>query len=119
MEDKRKYIRFQAQGSVIVRVKDTGQSFNANLSDIGIEGIGVYSTVKLQIGDMVELELTSKYSDKSLTAGCKVIYSQQMSKLNPEAMRIGFEFIEVDKKAVRYIVNSIQQEICNKVRSKE
>jgi hypothetical protein len=119
MEDKRKYIRFPIQGAVTIKVKDSGESFNSNLSDIGVEGIGVYSTVKLQIGDLVDLELTSKYSDKPLTASCKVIYSQQMSKLNAEVMRIGFEFIEVDKKAVRYIVNNIQEEICNKVRNKE
>jgi hypothetical protein len=118
MEDKRKYLRFQAQGSVTVRVKDSDQSFNANLSDIGIEGIGVYSTVKLQMGSLVDLELTSKYSDNPLKASCRVIYAQQTSKLNPEVMRIGFVFIEVDKKAVRYIVNGIQEEICNKVRNK-
>jgi c-di-GMP-binding flagellar brake protein YcgR len=118
MEDKRKYMRFQAQGSVAVRVKDPGHSFEASLSDIGIEGIGVYSSEKLEIGKEVELEITTKYSDNPLKAGCKVIYAQQMNKLNSEVKRIGFEFIEVDKRAVRYIVNSIQEEICNKVRNK-
>jgi len=116
MQDRRKYIRFNIEGSVILKSEDGKCTIRADLVDINLTGIAVYAEEKLNADTNVSLELTSKLWEESTVGKGRVKYVQERKRNNNVIFRIGIEFIDIEKKAIQYIINRIQEDICAKAR---
>jgi c-di-GMP-binding flagellar brake protein YcgR len=117
MQDQRKYIRFNAEGSVILKSEEgKSRSIKADLVDISLMGIGVYAQEKMDIGINVKLELITELWEEPIVGEGKIKYAKPIKRKNDEAFRMGIEFIKIEKGAVQYIINHIQEDICAKAR---
>lgn len=117
MQDQRKYIRFNAEGSVILKSEDGKScSIKADLADINLTGIGVYAQEELDTGINVKLELITKLSEEPIVGEGKVKYVREIKRNNTIVFRIGIEFTNIDKNAVQNIITRIQEEICARAR---
>lgn len=120
MQERRKYIRYNAEGSVIIKAQDgTSRNIQANLVDISFLGIGLEVGEKISSGTDVEFELTTKLWDKTIIGKGKIKHVQEIKRYDTDILRIGIEFIDVDKETIQCIINRIQEDICAQARRKK
>jgi hypothetical protein len=120
MQEQRKYIRYNSEGGVIIKPEDgMSRNIQANLVDISFLGIGVEAGEKISSGTDVEFELTTKLWDKTIIGKGKVKHMQGIKRYDTDILRIGIEFIDVDKETIRCIINRIQEDICAQARRKK
>ena len=120
MQERRKYIRYNAEGSVIIKAQEgTSRNIQANLVDISFLGIGLEVGEKISSGTDVEFELTTKLWDKTIIGKGKIKHVQEIKRYDTDILRIGIEFIDVDKETIQCIINRIQEDICAQARRKK
>ena len=130
MKEQRKYIRydlegwarlkFEAEGTVdIKRVDDLSHVIRADLQDISYGGISVWAGEKMESGANVLFELTTKFWDDPISGKGKVRYAREMRRLGEHKIRVGIEFLEVNREIVKDILNRILEDICQAARKSE
>jgi c-di-GMP-binding flagellar brake protein YcgR len=120
MQEQRRYIRYNAEGSAIIKPQDgTSRNIQANLVDISFLGIGVEAGEKISSGTDVGFEVTTKLWDKTIIGKGKIKHVQEIKRYDTDIFRIGIEFIDVDKETIRCIINRIQEDICAQARRKK
>jgi c-di-GMP-binding flagellar brake protein YcgR len=120
MQEQRRYIRYNAEGSAIIKPQDgISRNIQANLVDISFLGIGVEAAEKISSGTDVGFEVTTKLWDKTIIGKGKIKHVQEIKRYDTDIFRIGIEFIDVDKETIRCIINRIQEDICAQARRKK
>ena len=120
MQEQRRYIRYNAEGSAIIKPQDgISRNIQANLVDISFLGIGLEVGEKISSGTDVEFELTTKLWDKTIIGKGKIKHAQEIKRYDTDILRIGIEFIDVDKETIQCIINRIQEDICAQARRKK
>lgn len=123
MEDKRQYVRFTVKGTVTLQVNnEPPRSVACDLVDICFGGVGcivdLATPEKITEGATVKLSFSSGSWVEPVNGTGRVKYVKQMTRRGQELLRIGIEFVEIDKKAVQGVIALIQQEICSQARKK-
>ena len=119
MQERRKYLRFNIVGSVVLKIGDTTPTIiKAELFNISFDGFSVYTPEKIEIGSDVKFELSTKLWNEIITGEGK-IRNMHETKRPDGSFRVGIEFGEIDKKAIQHIINNIQAEICSEARRRD
>ena len=119
MQERRKYLRFNTVGSVVLKTGDaTPTIIKAELFNISFDGFSVYTQEKIEIGSDVSFELSIKLWNEIIIGEGKIRYIHE-TKRPDESFRIGVEFCNMDKKVIQHIINNIQAEICSEARRKD
>jgi len=119
MQERRKYLRFNTAGSVVLKTGDaTPTIIKAELFNISFEGFSAYAPEKIEIGSDVKFELSLKSWDEPIIGEGKIRYIHE-TKRPDGSFRVGIEFSNIDKKAIQHIINNIQAEICSEARRKD
>ncbi len=120
MREQRKYIRYESEGSISLKIGDDNSPvIKTELFDISFMGIGLYSPVKIEVNTLVQFELMTKLSDEPLTGKGIIRHVTELKKDNDAVFRMGIEFTEVDKENMVCLINKIQEKICAEARSTE
>jgi len=120
MRERRRFIRYEAKGEVILTVKnDASCQVNAELADISFVGIGVLAEKKIELDTQVNIKLTLESFGETITAEGRIKYAQEIKKFNANVFRIGIEFTNIDKQAIQDILNYLQANICLESRRKQ
>ena len=90
----------------------TSRSIRTDLIDISFIGIGVYAEEKIEVGTDVSIELISRFWGEPIIGKGKIRYTREVKKHERNVFRIGVEFTDINKEAVRSIMNRIQADIC-------
>jgi hypothetical protein len=113
MQEKRKYIRYAVEGSVILKPEDGASgSIKADLADNSFIGAGFFAKEKIETGTNVSFEFTLKLWDRPVTGKGKIKYVHEVKRLDNKFFRMGIEFIDIHKETIRSIINHIQAYIC-------
>jgi len=119
MQERRKYLRFNTTGSVVLKTGDAAPAtIKVELFNISFEGFSVYASEKIEVGTDVRFELNINLWYEPISGEGKIKYIQETKKLD-QFFRIGVEFVKVDRKVIQHIISLIQAEICAKARRKE
>ena len=119
MQERRKYLRFNTVGSVVLKTGDgTPTIIRAELFNISFDGFSVYTPEKIEIGRNVSFELSIKILNEIIIGEGKIRYIHE-TKRPDGSFRIGIEFSDIDKKIIQNIINHIQSEICSEARRKD
>ena len=119
MQERRKYLRFNTPGSVVLKRGDgTPAIINTELLNISFDGFSVFTPEKIEIGNDVNFELSIKLWNEIIIGEGKVRYMHG-TKNPKEGFRIGVEFGNIDRKVIQNIINHIQAEICSEARRKD
>ena len=119
MEERRAYLRFNEEANLVLKPNDgTSRAIKAELVDISFIGIGVYVKEEMKMGTEVKIELITKLWDAPIVGEGNIKYVNGAKMLDRNTFRMGIEFNCIDKKAIQYILNSIQKDICEKARRK-
>lgn len=119
-KERRRYVRYKIEGSVILRIKDkTVSSVKVDLVDISFLGIGVDTQEEIKTGVKCQFELRTKLSGKAITGRARIKNVKELTKGNARSFRIGLEFIEVDKDAVQFLINGIQRAVAAEKRKEQ
>ena len=118
MEDRRRYKRLNAEGTVIIKPEDgTSRTIKADLINISFMGITtVYVKEKIKPGTYVKFELISKLWNEPVICKGKIIHTGEIKKYGSNVFRMGIEFIDFDKKAIQNILNLFQANILAEAR---
>ena len=119
MHERRKYLRFNIAGSVVLKTGDTTPVIiKAELFNISFDGFSVYTLEKIEIGNDVKFELNLKLWNEVIIGEGKIRYIHE-TKRPDGSFRVGVEFCNIDKKVIQNIINHIQSEICSEARRKD
>ena len=119
MQERRKYLRFNTAGSVVLKTGDeTPAIIKTELLNISFDGFSVYTSEKIEIGSDVSFELSIKLWNEVIIGEGKIRYMHE-TKRPDGSFRVGIEFGEIDKKAIQHIINNIQAEICSEARRRD
>ena len=119
MQERRKYLRFNTEGSVVLKIGDAAPTIiKTELFNISFDGFSVYTPEKIEIGNDVKFELSIKLWNEVIIGDGKIRYIHE-TKRPDGSFRVGIEFSDIDKKAIQNIINHIQAEICSEVRRKD
>jgi len=119
MQERRKYLRFNIEGSVVLKIGDeTPVIIKAELFNISFDGFSVYTPEKIEIGSDVKFELSLKLWNEIIIGEGKIRYIHE-TKRPDGSFRVGVEFCSIDKKVIQNIINHIQSEICSEARRKD
>ncbi len=121
MREQRRYIRYELEGDVSLKIAELYTStIKAELVDISFLGMGIYSSHKIAVDTTVQCELiTGILGSKPLTGKGTVKHVSEVKKLNNTVFRIGIEFTEIDRENLVCLINKIQEKICEESRSTE
>ena len=118
MQERRKYLRFNTAGSVVLKTGDgTPAIIKAELFNISSEGFSAYAPQKIEAGANVRFELSVNSWNEPIIGEGKIRYMHE-TKRSDGSSRVGIEFSDIDKKAIQHIINNIQAEICSEARRK-
>jgi c-di-GMP-binding flagellar brake protein YcgR len=119
MQERRRYIRFTDEASVILKPENNSLSnIKSDLVDISISGMGVFSQENIEIGTKVTFEIITKLWDGPITGEGKVIYVKQIARQDKNVFRVGIDFIKIEKETVKCVINAIQKRFCERGRKK-
>ena len=119
MLEKRAHIRHGVEGTV--NLKPEGGApliIKADLADICFGGLGVYSKEKIESGVDVAFELTTKLWHEPVIGRGKIGYSKEIKGPDGSIFKLGIQFIDVDKEALRCIITHARGNICAETRKK-
>lgn len=117
--EKRDYIRYSADGTVNIKIEgDTPDIFKADLLDISFLGLSVYLKERLEIGAVVQFELTTELMRSPLTGRGKIKDIKEVKRYGSSGFRTSMEFIDIDKGATLDFLNIIQGKIAAQARKK-
>ncbi|MDD5730218.1 MAG: PilZ domain-containing protein [Candidatus Omnitrophica bacterium] len=113
MQEKRRYSRYLTDGKVILKLKDgSGRSIKADLVDISMVGMGMYSREKISPGIETSFVLIHKYWDNPVIGSGKVRYSLEVKRDGDAIFRVGVEFGNLmEQGSVEFIVDRIQENL--------
>ena len=119
MLEKRAYIRYSIEGTINLK-PEGGASLiiKADLADICSGGLGVYSKEKIESGVDVAFELTTKLWHEPIIGRGKVGYSEEIKRHDGDIFKLGIQFIDIDKEALRCIIAHIRGNICAETKKK-
>jgi len=119
MQERRKYLRFNTAGSVVLKIGDAVPAIiKAELFNISFDGFSVYAPEKIEIGSDVKFELSVTLWNEVIIGEGKIRYIHE-TKRPDGSFRVGVEFCDIDKKVIQNIINHIQAEICSEARRKD
>jgi len=120
MQEQRRYIRYNAEGSVVLKLENNiSHSIPAGLANIGFLGFGIETKEKIEVGTNVDFELITKLWDKPVIGKGKIIYVNEIKRYDTTVFRMGIEFLDVEQETIRCIINRIQEDICAQARRKK
>lgn len=128
MEERRRYKRFNAEGSVILKVEgsvilkveeEPVRSLNTDLADISFLGIGVYAPEIINPGSKVQFELHTKFFDAPLTGKGRIKYVLETKSGNATVFRTGIEFTRIEEKPLQELISRVHADTCTDIRKKE
>ena len=100
--DKRRYIRYSATGSVIIKSHKEG--LKADLIDISFLGICIHTKEKIEPNAEIKFNLVTKFQSKPIEAEGRAKYVTKIGS----GFKAGIEFIRIDKATLEAILNNIQ-----------
>lgn len=119
MQERRKYVRFKAEGNAIITPEDgSARTFKADLYNISFEGFSIETQEKIGQGTNIKFALSLNLWEEPVPGAGRIKYIHEI-KIPRELFRIGIEFIEVDRSVIQYVVSRIQAEICAEARKKD
>lgn len=113
MLERRKYKRFDTEGSLILKPEDgTNRTIKADLISIGFGGITTVNTQeKVGPGVSIKFELFSKFWDEPVTCEGRIIHTEEFKKYDFNGFRSGIEFTKADATDIQNILSLIQRNI--------
>ncbi len=119
IQDQRNFIRYRAQGRLLLRPKDgTSRVISADLVDISFLGMGIYAKEKIEAGTLVEFELLLRQWVKPVTGEARVKGFQEKKVIDENVLKMGIVFTDIDKDAIQNIITWIQKDQCNKAKKR-
>jgi len=119
MQERRRYTRFPTEGKVVLKLKDgSARTIQSELVDINFAGMSVHSPQTSEAGIDVSFDLTINLWDQPIAGDGRIKYVKEIQRHNT-VFRLGIEFVSVDKKIIRYIINRIQGEIAAETRKRK
>ena len=109
MLQRRKFIRYDTQGTVIIKSGGKASAVvKADLINVSFLGCALRSQEKIAVGTKVDFKLTAKLWSGMICGKGIIRNAQQIKQYDSRVFfRIGIEFIKVDEKAIRYFLNRI------------
>jgi hypothetical protein len=115
MAERRKYLRYNTQGSAILKLTEgPSRSINVELVDLSFLGFSVFAQEKIEAGIDVHFELTIPLWGEPIVGKGKVVYALEMERGGTKVFRMGIDFLDVDEKTIEYALGRIVTDICKK-----
>jgi hypothetical protein len=120
MPEHRQYIRYNSEGSVIIKpAQGPARSIHADLLDLSFIGISVFSRESLEEGSRVDFKLECSAWGAWLAGSGEVKYALKTKNGSVEGFKMGIDFSQVDKGIVEYAIHRIRAAEIAKKRRKE
>ena len=103
-KDRRRFPRLPSQ--VYYRIGKS-QSLRQRVSNISLGGVRIYSDQRLDIGEVVELEL---HFPNGFSGKCKarVVWIKEIPPDSGASYDVGLEFLELPKEAIRELMGVLK-----------
>lgn len=109
--DKRKFTRYIVNGEVFLK-NENGTKYNCHFESINVSfgGLAVYSFEKLDVaGNIFEFNLITTIHNVQLQGKAKNLYFSEEKRAGKPIYRMGFEFVDMNKDMVSFLLSSIQK----------
>ncbi len=115
--EKRDYIRYSVNGTVNIKIEgDMPNIFKADLLDVSFLGLSVYLKERIEIGAIVQFELTTELMGRPLIGKGKIKHIKEVKRYDSSGFRTSIEFIDIDKGSIVDFLNKIQGKIAAETR---
>lgn len=117
MPDKRSHARFHVRGRVKMHTESEPPAiFEGELLNMSFRGFCVYVKHKEKAADIgadtvVRFELAADLCRKPLTGRGRIRNMLQGGKYGMHAMRLGVEFIDMDRNTIMVFMTNVQREV--------
>ena len=119
MSEQRGYVRFKEEGNVNIKTEgDAANIVKGDLINIGFGGFSACLREKIDMGTIIQFELTAEIREIPLTGRGKIKYVTEVKERDMQGYRVGVEFTEVDKENVVMLLNRISNKICKDKKKK-
>jgi len=96
-------------GSVVLQVDpEKSISTDCELIDLSFNGVGLYSTLKLNAESRVKFLVINRQLNINLGGIGRVVYCQRVYA-DQDYYRVGLEFVEVDREQVKSILVKVRE----------
>ncbi len=112
MANKRDFIRYVIDAKISFRTKkDESRVIQGQVVDISTLGWGAFLKESIDVGTIIDFDLTVNFFDTHLIGTGRIISVVQSKDSARTGFRIGMEFIEVDKVLVLKFISENQRMI--------
>lgn len=117
MSEKRGYTRYNINGEITLKAENGDPIvFQVSVTDISFLGVSIHLAENVDdlIDKVILFEFTTELSSQSLSGKGKIKYAKEEKKEGDLFYRVGLEFVDVDKKALLYFLQAVQERLAVK-----
>ena len=117
MAERRDYLRYIITEHIELKDENGAEiSNNAILVDVSFQGMSIELEKKLETGVIIQFKLMTTLLGRVLTGSGVVRNISEVHRRKVETFRIGMQFMEVNHDDVAFLLNKIQNTICERTR---
>lgn len=122
MLNKRNYRRLSLDNNIILKFESNmGRVIEGRLLDISFVGVCVFLKESVNVEEIVQETVQfdiSGFTEQNFTGRGKIVYARPDKLYAQKGLRVGLEFIEVNKEVVLNIFNRLELKILDQIKRK-